>query len=142
MNGVRVARTTYGGRVAPVKRQNTQRSGKPNAPPELAGWGARLEKAYLQFQAISGKRLSLDDFGRKVADLVGRTEPYRKATVSGWFKERNEPTIRIFEAIARLAQCEPEWLMWGKGGPPPFVSVEDVPWWPEEPVVKQRPPKR
>lgn len=90
--------------------------------PSKAGWGARIETCVLQIQALRRERLSLDAFGELVAKQMGRDQPFKKASVSQWISEVNEPTIATFDAIAALAQCEPSWIVWGRGKAPANVS--------------------
>lgn len=104
--------------MAAVKRQMKQSSRKTNTKRPVVGWGSRIELARLQIQASMQKRLSLDDFGAIVANQQGRKSAYAKGTVSGWIAERNEPRIAVFEAIAKLAACDPYWIVWGVGDPP------------------------
>ncbi len=92
-----------------------------------AGWGARIEVCLLQVQAIRQDRTSLDEFGALVADGMGRAKPYKKATVSQWISEKNEPPIRAFEVIAALAKCDPWWVVWEQGSAPPNVLEAETP---------------
>jgi hypothetical protein len=107
-----------------VNRSSQQSSRKRNK----AGWGARIETCLLQVQARRRERVSLDDFGAMIAAEMGRGQAFGKATISQWVSETNEPTIRAFEAIAALADCEPWWIVWRVGrGPANALEGELAP---------------
>jgi hypothetical protein len=93
---------------------------------DKAGWGARIEACILHVQARRRERLTLDEFGAMVAADIGRPKPFRKTAVSQWVAETNEPSIRIFEAIARLANCDPWWIVWNVGRAPANVLEDEL----------------
>jgi hypothetical protein len=88
------------------------------------GWGARIQEAVLHLSAAQRRRIALEEFGVIVADAEGRESPYRRATVSNWANEVNEPTITTFETIAGLVGCDPWWLVWGVGRGPTNVLID------------------
>lgn len=87
----------------------------------LRGWGARIQDTMLHLAAARRRRIGLEEFGELVAEEEGREAPYTKGAVSGWTKEKYEPGIATFEAMARLVGCDPWWIVWGVGRPPTNV---------------------
>lgn len=90
---------------------------------KLDGWGERLERCLLLYQARHG-RTSLERWGELIAAAEGREKPYVKGALLAWFKERAQPRLSVFEAVARLSGCDPWWIVWEVGRPPLNPSLE------------------
>lgn len=81
--------------------------------------GARLRKALLAASHISGERITLADFGARVAGAEGRAESYPASTVSAWMQGQNEPKLATISAIARVVRAvgvtdyDEAWLAFG-----------------------------
>lgn len=104
----------------PVNREFDRRSQNVTT---ASGWGQRLEQCLLLYQARHG-RTSLERWGELIANAEGREKPYTKAAASMWIAEKSEPSLRTFEAIAYVVQCDPWWLAWGVGRPPSNVALD------------------
>ena len=87
--------------------------GKPQVI-DTTGYGARIAQIILDLSAKRGERLTLEQVGRIVADVVGRDDPYSSSTVFGWTKEKNEPPLAVFMALARLSGHKAGWIAFGE----------------------------
>ena len=90
------------------------------------GWGDRIAEAVLHYSAAVHRRVSLEEFGALLAHREGREKSYGKATVSAWIKEKNEPGLKTFDAMAALVRCDPWWIVWGVGQPPANVLLPET----------------
>lgn len=102
-----------------------------------AGWGERIERGILLYSAANG-RTSLEAIGELVASFEGREKAYGRSTVQEWTKEKNEPSIRTFEALAQVFDCDPWWLVWGVGRSPDNPVAKHVKPVPRSAATKKR----
>src|SRR5213595_3898441 len=82
--------------VACLGESFERQPGRPGAV--RAELGPRIRRARLQ--RLRGR--NLEDFGREIAEVVGRTRPYSNVTISNWETGRQEPSFEALVAIARL----------------------------------------
>jgi transcriptional regulator with XRE-family HTH domain len=65
-----------------------------------AALGPRIRRARLE--RLGG--LNLEEFGRRIADQMGRGRAFSNVTISNWETGRQEPSFEALVAIARLTK--------------------------------------
>lgn len=83
---------------------------------DATGYGPRIEQAILDLQSQIGRRLNQDQVGEIVAGVLRRPESFTASTVNGWIKERSEPTLSVFLALAALSGRQAAWIAFGDRG--------------------------
>lgn len=83
--------------------------------------GQRILLAHLDVARREGRRIPQGEFGRMVADAMGRPEPFSNAVVSEWQSDKKVPPVDVLAAIARVAGWDPGYLAFGddSGAPTP-----------------------
>jgi transcriptional regulator with XRE-family HTH domain len=76
-------------------------------------FGERARRALLRLQADEGAPITLADLGERVAQGEGRAEPYTATAVSRWLNDKQEPTLAVVAALARVLKVEPGVLAFG-----------------------------
>lgn len=74
--------------------------------------------------------MSLDLFGREVARLLGRKQPFSNVTVSNWETGRQEPSFGALLAIAQATRLPLEY----------FAGVGELENYPDRPVLSNGEP--
>jgi transcriptional regulator with XRE-family HTH domain len=84
--------------------------------------GRRLFLAHLQLSYRLGRRVTMAEFGRLVAERLGRKGPFAATAVSKWESGLQVPAPEVIEAIAELSGVDPGWISHGEKsaapGPP------------------------
>ena len=84
--------------------------------------GRRLFLAHLQLSYRLGRRVTMAEFGRLVAERLGRKAPFAATAVSKWESGLQVPAPEVIEAIAELSGVDPGWISHGEKsaapGPP------------------------
>jgi transcriptional regulator with XRE-family HTH domain len=100
--------------------------------------GRRVFLAHLQLSYRLGRRVTLAEFGRLIAQHLGRKRPFGATAVSKWEAGLQVPAPDVIEAIAALAGVDPGWISHGEksaapappllpSGPPPRVEPPRLP---------------
>jgi transcriptional regulator with XRE-family HTH domain len=84
--------------------------------------GRRVFLAHLQLSYRLGRRVTMAEFGRLVAERLGRNAPFAATAVSKWESGLQVPAPEVIEAIAELSGVDPGWISHGEKsaapGPP------------------------
>ena len=76
--------------------------------------GRRVFLAHLQLSYRLGRRVTLAEFGRLIAERLGRDAPFAPTAVSKWEAGLQIPTPEVIEAIAELCGVDPGWISHGE----------------------------
>ena len=76
--------------------------------------GRRVFLAHLQLSYRLGRRVTLAEFGRLVAQQLGRETPFAATAVSKWEAGLQLPAPEVIEAIAELTGVDPGWISHGE----------------------------
>jgi transcriptional regulator with XRE-family HTH domain len=76
--------------------------------------GRRLFVARLELCYKLGRSVTLTEFGRLIAERMGRREPFSYAAVSRWEAGLQAPALEVIEAIAELSGVDPGWISHGE----------------------------
>src|SRR5919199_374541 len=74
----------------------------------------RLFLAHLELSYRLGRKVTMGEFGRLVAQQLGRRSPFSAAAVSRWEAGVQVPTPDVIEAIAALSGTDPGWISHGE----------------------------
>jgi transcriptional regulator with XRE-family HTH domain len=91
--------------------------------------GRRVFLAHLQLSYQLGRRVTLAEFGRLIAQRLGRPRPFAATAVSKWEAGLQVPGPEIIEAIAELTGVDPGWISHGtkSAAPTPALLPAEVP---------------
>jgi transcriptional regulator with XRE-family HTH domain len=92
--------------------------------------GRRVFFAHLQLSYRLGRRVTLAEFGRLIAERLGRKAPFATTAVSKWEAGLQIPAPEVIEAIAELSGVDPGWISHGEKSAapgPPLPPVEPPP---------------
>jgi transcriptional regulator with XRE-family HTH domain len=96
--------------------------------------GRRIFIAHLELSYRLGRRVTLAELGRLVADRLRRAAPFAATAVSKWEAGLQTPAPEVIEAVAELSGVDPGWISHGErsAAPAPRAgggreSVEPVP---------------
>lgn len=92
---------------------------------DAATLGGRIHAARMRLVGRLQRKISQGEFGRLVAEQMGRAEPFGASAVSEWEHNRREPDLATLDVIARLAGVPRQWLAWGDDPPGPAPSRPD-----------------
>jgi transcriptional regulator with XRE-family HTH domain len=76
--------------------------------------GQRVFLAHLQLSYRLGRRVTLAEFGRLIAERLGRGTPFAATAVSKWEAGLQVPAPEVIEAIAELSGVDPGWISHGE----------------------------
>jgi len=96
--------------------------------------GRRIFIAHLELSYGLGRRVTLAELGRLIAERLDRDAPFAATAVSKWESGLQTPGPEVIEAIAELSGVDPGWISHGakSAAPEPRAdsrreSVELVP---------------
>jgi len=89
--------------------------------------GRRLFVARLELCYKLGRSVTLTEFGRLIAERMGRREPFSYAAVSRWEAGLQAPALEVIEAIAELAGVDPGWISHGEKSAAPAPARSATP---------------
>jgi transcriptional regulator with XRE-family HTH domain len=91
--------------------------------------GRRVFLAHLQLSYRLGRRITLAELGRLVAERLGRETPFAATAVSKWEAGLQIPAPEVIEAIAELSGVDPGWISHGEksAAPGPPLLPRDLP---------------
>lgn len=81
--------------------------------------------AHLALAQALRRKVSLEEFGERVARELDREEGFKPSTVSEWERDVKTPPVEVVGAIARVVGWDPGYLAYGEasGAPQPTNSV-------------------
>ena len=91
--------------------------------------GRRVFLAHLQLSYQLGRRITLAEFGRLIAERLGRETPFAATAVSKWEAGLQVPAPEVIEAIAEVSGVDPGWISHGEksAAPRPELQPTKVP---------------
>ena len=91
--------------------------------------GRRVFLAHLQLSYRLGRRVTMAEFGRLVAERLGRNAPFAATAVSKWESGLQGPAPEVIEAIAELSGVDPGWISHGEksAAPGPALLRTELP---------------
>jgi transcriptional regulator with XRE-family HTH domain len=91
--------------------------------------GRRVFLAHLQLSYRLGRRITLAEFGRLIAERLGRETPFAATAVSKWEAGLQLPAPEVIEAIAELTGVDPGWISHGEksAAPRPELQPTNLP---------------
>lgn len=91
--------------------------------------GRRVFLAHLELSYQLGRRVTLAEFGRLVAQRLRRGTPFAATAVSKWEAGLQSPGPDVIEAIAELTGVDPGWISHGakSAAPGPRPSATKSP---------------
>ena len=91
--------------------------------------GRRVFLAHLQLSYRLGRRITLAEFGRLIAERLGRETPFAATAVSKWEAGLQVPAPEVIEAIAELSGVDPGWISHGEksAAPRPELQPKKLP---------------
>lgn len=91
--------------------------------------GRRVFLAHLQLSYRLGRRVTLAELGRLIAERIGRETPFAATAVSKWEAGLQLPAPEVIEAIAELSGVDPGWISHGEksAAPKPELQPTNVP---------------
>ena len=75
--------------------------------------GQRIFVAHLELSYRLGRRVTLAELGRLVAERLRRDAPFAATAVSKWEAGIQTPGPEVIEAIAELSGVDPGWISHG-----------------------------
>ena len=75
--------------------------------------GQRIFIAHLELSYRLGRRVTLAELGRLVAEQLRRGTPFAPTAVSKWEAGLQTPAPEVIEAIAELSGVDPGWISHG-----------------------------
>jgi len=75
--------------------------------------GQRIFIAHLELSYRLGRRVTLAELGRLVAERLRRDAPFAATAVSKWEAGVQTPGAEVIEAIAELSGVDPGWISHG-----------------------------
>jgi transcriptional regulator with XRE-family HTH domain len=76
-------------------------AGNPSEPGSVrSALGPRIRRA----RVVRLRGLNLEEFGRMIAEEMGRSRPFSNVTISNWETGRQEPSFEALVAISRLTK--------------------------------------
>jgi transcriptional regulator with XRE-family HTH domain len=85
--------------------------------------GRRVFLAHLQLSYRLGRRVTLAEFGRLIAEQLGRETPFAATAVSKWEAGLQIPGPEVIEAIAELSGVDPGWVSHGEKSAAPAPQL-------------------
>jgi transcriptional regulator with XRE-family HTH domain len=76
--------------------------------------GRRIFLAHLELSYQLGRRVTLAEFGRLIAERLGRKTPFAVTAVSKWEAGLQTPAPDVVEAIAEITGVDPGWISHGE----------------------------
>jgi transcriptional regulator with XRE-family HTH domain len=95
--------------------------------------GRRVFLAHLQLSYQLGRRVTLAEFGRLIAEQLGRETPFAATAVSKWEAGLQVPAPEVIEAIAELSGVDPGWISHGEKSAAPRPELQPMKLPSEEP---------
>jgi transcriptional regulator with XRE-family HTH domain len=95
--------------------------------------GRRVFLAHLQLSYRLGRRITLAEFGRLIAERLGRETPFAATAVSKWEAGLQVPAPEVIEAIAELSGVDPGWISHGEKSAAPRPELQPTKLPSEEP---------
>jgi transcriptional regulator with XRE-family HTH domain len=86
--------------------------------------GRRVFLAHLQLSYRLGRRITLAEFGRLIAERLGRETPFAATAVSRWEAGLQFPAPEVIEAIAELSGVDPGWISHGEKSAAPGPELQ------------------
>jgi len=86
--------------------------------------GRRVFLAHLQLSFQLGRRVTLAEFGRLIAERLGRETPFAATAVSKWEAGLQVPAPEVIEAIAELSGVDPGWISHGEKSAAPGPELQ------------------
>ena len=86
--------------------------------------GQRVFLAHLELSYRLGRRVTLAEFGRLIAERMGRGTPFAATAVSKWEAGLQLPTPAVIEAIAELSGLDPGWISHGEKSAAPAPRLQ------------------
>jgi len=86
--------------------------------------GRRVFLAHLQLSYRLGRRITLAEFGRLIAERLGRETPFAATAVSKWEAGLQLPAPEVIEAIAELSGVDPGWISHGEKSAAPRPELQ------------------
>lgn len=75
--------------------------------------GRRIFVAHLELSYRLGRRVTLAELGRAIAERLRRDAPFAATAVSKWEAGVQIPAPEVIEAIAELSGVDPGWISHG-----------------------------
>lgn len=80
------------------------------------GQKSRMYRARAALEVREGRRLSLDEIGKRVAIAQGRGAAYANSVVRRWIEGMSEPeNVIAWQSLAYALGVSPAWLAFGEG---------------------------
>jgi transcriptional regulator with XRE-family HTH domain len=86
--------------------------------------GRRIFIAHLELSYRFGRRVTLAELGRLVADRLRREAPFGATAVSKWEGGLQTPAPEVIEAIAELSGVDPGWISHGERSAAPAPRAD------------------
>ncbi len=84
----------------------------------------RIFLAHLELSYRTGRKVTLAEFGERIAKEMGRSTPFTAGAVSRWENGTQAPTPEVIEAIATLTSIDPGWISHGEKSAAPSPRGE------------------
>jgi transcriptional regulator with XRE-family HTH domain len=104
--------------------------------------GRRVFLAHLQLSYRLGRRITLAEFGRLIAERLGRETPFAATAVSKWEAGLQVPAPEVIEAIAEVSGVDPGWISHGEKSAAPRPELQPTKLPSEEPERSPSEPER
>jgi transcriptional regulator with XRE-family HTH domain len=95
--------------------------------------GRRVFLAHLQLSYRLGRRITMAEFGRLIAERLGRERPFAATAISKWEAGLQVPAPEVIEAIADLSGLDPGWISHGEKSAAPRPGLQPTKLPSEEP---------
>jgi transcriptional regulator with XRE-family HTH domain len=95
--------------------------------------GRRVFLAHLQLSYRLGRRVTMAEFGRLIAERLARETPFTATAVSKWEAGLQVPAPEVIEAIAELSGVDPGWISHGDKSAAPRPELQPTKLPSEEP---------
>ena len=86
--------------------------------------GRRIFVAHLELSYRLGRRVTLAELGRLIAERLRRDAPFAATAVSKWESGTQIPSAEVIEAIAELSGVDPGWISHGGKSAAPAPRAE------------------
>ena len=86
--------------------------------------GQRIFIAHLELSYRLGRRVTLAELGRLIAERMRRHAPFAATAVSKWEAGSQIPAAEVIEAIAELSGVDPGWISHGAKSAAPAPRAE------------------